>query len=132
VTRALVAPVSAVRRTATTPGSPGWGAPPSTSERIHAASSGPLVKHGTITSAGAEGVVVTGKENGLDARRTFIVDSKTAIRKSGKDVTVADLNTGDSVVVYFAPESTVAQLISVLAVTTEAEPAEPAPIREKR
>lgn len=92
---------------------------------------GPPVKYGTVTSTGPERVVVTGKENGRDATWTFIVDSKTAIRKSGKDVTVADLTSGDSVVVYVAPNSTVAQLISVLAGPTEDKVDEPAPA-EKR
>ena len=52
---------------------------------------------GTVKSASADSLVVAGKEKGKDAEWTFAVDAKTAIRKSGKAVTAADLKPGDQV-----------------------------------
>jgi hypothetical protein len=72
------------------------------------------VKYGTIQSAVPGGVVVTAKET-RRASWTFAVDSKTLILKPGtEDATVADLQPGDEVVVYTAPDSTVAQVIFVV------------------
>ena len=45
--------------------------------------------------------MVAGKEKGKDAEWTFAVDAKTAIRKSGKAVTAADLKPGDQVQVRY-------------------------------
>jgi len=45
--------------------------------------------------------VVAGKEKGKDAEWTFAVDSKTAIRKSGKAITAGDLKSGDQVSVRY-------------------------------
>jgi len=45
--------------------------------------------------------VVAGKEKGKDAEWTFAVDAKTAIRKSGKAITAADLKPGDQVQVRY-------------------------------
>jgi len=62
--------------------------------------------HGMVKSASADSVVVTGKDKAQgketkDAEWTFAVDSKTAIRKSGKAVTAADLKPGDQVEVRY-------------------------------
>ena len=56
---------------------------------------------GTVKSASADSLVVAGKEKGKDAEWTFAVDSKTAIRKSGKAITAADLKAGDQVQVRY-------------------------------
>ena len=56
---------------------------------------------GTVKSASADSLVVAGKEKGKDAEWTFAVDSKTAIRKSGKAITAADLKPGDQVQVRY-------------------------------
>jgi ribosomal protein S1 len=56
---------------------------------------------GTIKSASPDSLVVAGKEKGKDAEWTFAVDSKTAIRKSGKAITAADLKAGDPVSVRY-------------------------------
>jgi hypothetical protein len=56
---------------------------------------------GTVKSASADSLVVAGKEKGKDAEWTFAVDSKTAIRKSGKAITAADLKPGDQVHVRY-------------------------------
>ena len=56
---------------------------------------------GTVKSASADSLVVAGKEKGKDAEWTFAVDSKTAIRKSGKAITAADVKPGDQVQVRY-------------------------------
>lgn len=56
---------------------------------------------GTVKSSSADSLVVAGKEKGKDAEWTFAVDSKTAIRKSGKAITAADLKPGDQVHVRY-------------------------------
>ena len=56
---------------------------------------------GVVKSASADSVVVAGKEKAKEAEWTFAVDSKTAIRKSGKAITAADLKAGDQVHVRY-------------------------------
>jgi hypothetical protein len=56
---------------------------------------------GTVKSASGDSLVVAGKEKGKDAEWTFAVDSKTAIRKSGKSITAADVKPGDQVSVRY-------------------------------
>ena len=56
---------------------------------------------GTVKSASADSLVVAGKEKGKDTEWTFAVDSKTAIRKSGKAITAADVKAGDQVQVRY-------------------------------
>ena len=56
---------------------------------------------GTVKTAAADSIVVAGKAKGKDAEWTFSVDPKTKIRKSGKDITAADLAAGDSVSVRY-------------------------------
>jgi len=56
---------------------------------------------GTVKSTSPDSVVVAGKEKSKDAEWTFAVDSKTAIRKSGKAITAADLKAGDQVHVRY-------------------------------
>ncbi|HZO38719.1 MAG TPA: hypothetical protein VFE97_05830 [Methylomirabilota bacterium] len=56
---------------------------------------------GTVKSASGDSLVVAGKEKGKDAEWTFAVDSKTAIRKSGKSITAADVKSGDQVSVRY-------------------------------
>ncbi|HXF96574.1 MAG TPA: DUF5666 domain-containing protein [Gemmatimonadales bacterium] len=75
---------------------------------------------GTVKSASADSVVVAGKEKGKDAEWTFAVDAKTTIKKGGKDVTAADLKSGDPVHVRYTQEGgkQVAQAITVRAAGT--------------
>ena len=56
---------------------------------------------GTVKAASADSLVVAGKDKGKDAEWTFAVDSKTAIRKSGKAITAADVKPGDQVNVRY-------------------------------
>jgi hypothetical protein len=56
---------------------------------------------GTVKSASADRVVVAGKEHGRDAERTFVIDAATTLKKSGKDITGADLKSGDAVQVRY-------------------------------
>jgi hypothetical protein len=59
---------------------------------------------GTVKSASADSVVVAGKEKGKEAEWTFAVDPKTKVKKSGKDASPADLQTGDSVQVRYSEQ----------------------------
>ena len=56
---------------------------------------------GTVKTAAADNLVVSGKAKGKDTEWTFAVDPKTKIRKAGKDITAADLAAGDSVSVRY-------------------------------
>jgi hypothetical protein len=58
--------------------------------------------NGSVKSAGADSLVVTGKEKGKEAEWTFAVDPSTKIKKGGKDVTAADVKAGDSVSVKYS------------------------------
>lgn len=84
---------------------------------------------GTVKTAAADSIVVAGKTKGKDAEWTFSVDPKTKIRKGGKDITAADLATGDSVSVRYHEDAgkNVADAVMVRAAkkpaeTTKAEP----------
>jgi hypothetical protein len=70
---------------------------------------------GSVKSGGADSVVVAGKERGKDAEWTFAVDSKTKIKKAGKDIPVADLKPGDAVQVTYTERGgkALAQAITV-------------------
>jgi hypothetical protein len=57
--------------------------------------------NGTVKSATADGVVVSGKSKGKDTEWTFGVDTKTKIKKAGKDIMAKDLAAGDSVHVRY-------------------------------
>jgi Domain of unknown function (DUF5666) len=88
--------------------------------------------HGIVKSASADSVVVTGKEKiqgskeMKDTEWTFAVDSKTAIRKSGKAVTAADLKAGDQVEVRYMDHSgkMTAVAIQIKPTTAAAKPTE--------
>jgi Domain of unknown function (DUF5666) len=73
--------------------------------------------NGTVKSAGADSLVVAGKEKGKDAEWTFGVDAKTSIKKGGKTITAADLKAGDPVTVQYAQHDgkSMAQSITVKA-----------------
>jgi hypothetical protein len=83
---------------------------------------------GTIKSASPDSLVVAGKEKGKDAEWTFAVDSKTAIRKSGKAITAADLKAGDQVQVRYMDHEGKATAMAVQvkagAASAKAQPAE--------
>jgi hypothetical protein len=88
--------------------------------------------HGMVKSASADSVVVAGKEKAQgtkemkDAEWTFAVDSKTAIRKSGKAVTAADLKPGDQVEVRYMDHGgkMTAVAIQIKPATAAAKPTE--------
>ena len=86
--------------------------------------------NGTVKSARAGSIVVAGKDKQKNVEWTFAVDAKTAIRKAGKSITVADLKAGDAVHVRYmdVDGKAVAQDISVrgggMAKKEEAKPAE--------
>jgi hypothetical protein len=86
---------------------------------------------GMVKSASADSVVVAGKEKvqgskEKDVEWTFAVDSKTAIRKSGKAVTAADLKAGDQVEVRYMDHSgkMAAVAIQIKATTAAVKPTE--------
>src|SRR5262249_32198003 len=57
---------------------------------------------GTVKTAAADNLVVTGKaRGGKDTEWSFAVDGTTKIRKAGKDVTPGDLAAGDLVLVRY-------------------------------
>jgi hypothetical protein len=74
---------------------------------------------GIVKSASADSLVVAGKEKAQgakemkDAEWTFAVDSKTAIRKSGKAITAADLKPGDQVQVKYMDQAGKATAVTV-------------------
>ena len=57
--------------------------------------------NGTVKTAAADSIVVSGKAKGKDTEWTFAVDPKTKIRKNNKDITAADLAAGDNVSVRY-------------------------------
>ena len=57
--------------------------------------------NGTVKSAAADNVVVSGKDKGKDVEWTFSVNDKTQIKKAGKDVMATDLAAGDGVNVRY-------------------------------
>ena len=87
---------------------------------------------GTVKSAAADSIVVTGKDKGKETDWTFSVDPKTKIKKGGKDATAADVKAGDSVSVRYMDHDgkMVAQSVTVkgggstAAKKDEAKPAE--------
>ena len=88
--------------------------------------------HGMVKSASPDSVVVAGKEKVQgskemkDSEWTFAVDSKTAIRKSGKAVTTADLKAGDQVEVRYMDHGgkMTAVAIQIKPTTAAAKPTE--------
>ena len=73
---------------------------------------------GMVKSASADSLVVAGKEKTgtkemKDTEWTFAVDSKTAIRKSGKAITAADLKPGDTVQVRYMDQAGKATAVAI-------------------
>jgi hypothetical protein len=75
------------------------------------------VANGTVKSAGADSIVVGGKEKGKDVEWTFTVNDKTQIKKGGKDAEAKDLVVGDGVNVRYIDQDgkSVASAINVRA-----------------
>jgi len=75
--------------------------------------------HGIVKLASTDSLVVAGKEKAQgakemkDAEWTFAVDSKTAIRKSGKAITAADLKPGDQVQVRYMDQAGKATAVAI-------------------
>lgn len=87
---------------------------------------------GTVKSASADSLMVAGKEKGKDAEWTFAVDSKTAIRKSGKSITAADLKPGDQVQVRYMDHEGKATAMAVQVKPGAASAKAPAQPAEKK
>jgi len=74
---------------------------------------------GIVKLALADSLVVAGREKAQgakemkDAEWTFAVDSKTAIRKSGKAITAADLKPGDHVQVRYMDQAGKATAVAI-------------------
>jgi len=74
---------------------------------------------GIVKSASADSLVVAGREKAQgskemkDAEWTFAVDSKTAIRKSQKAITSADLKPGDQVQVRYMDQAGKATAVTI-------------------
>jgi hypothetical protein len=74
---------------------------------------------GIVKSASADSLVVAGREKAQgakemkDAEWTFAVDAKTAIRKSGKAITAADLKPGDQVQVRYTDQAGKATAVTI-------------------
>ena len=80
--------------------------------------------NGTVKSAAADNIVVSGKaKGGKDAEWTFAVDPKTKVRKGGKDISAADLAAGDNVHVRYHQDAgkNVADAVMVRAAKKPAE-----------
>ena len=80
--------------------------------------------NGTVKSAAADTIVVSGKaKGGKDAEWTFAVDPKTKVRKGGKDISAADLAAGDNVHVRYHQDAgkNVADAVMVRAAKKPAE-----------
>ncbi|MBI1846083.1 MAG: hypothetical protein HYR86_03805 [Candidatus Rokubacteria bacterium] len=61
----------------------------------------PRSASGSVKSASADSIVVTGKDKGTNAEWTFAVHAGTRITKAGKDATAGDLKPGDAVEVRY-------------------------------
>lgn len=70
--------------------------------------------NGTVKSASADSIVVTGKIKGKDEEWTFGVDSKTSIKKGGKAIMAGDVKVGDSVQVKYMDHDGKAMAQSVM------------------
>jgi hypothetical protein len=86
---------------------------------------------GTVKAASADSLVVAGKDKGKDAEWTFAVDSKTAIRKSGKAITTADVKPGDQVQVRYIDHDGKATAMAVQVKPGTSAKAAPQPADEK-
>jgi hypothetical protein len=86
---------------------------------------------GTVKSASGDSLVVAGKEKGKDAEWTFAVDSKTAIRKSGKSITAADVKPGDQVSVRYMDHDGKATAMAVQVKPGATSAKAPAPAEKK-
>ena len=69
---------------------------------------------GKVRSAGADVVVVTGRDKGKDAEWTFAIAPTTHIRRGSQSIVAADLKPGDSVQVRYLERDGKAQAESIL------------------
>jgi hypothetical protein len=95
---------SALAQTAPAPAAPKTETAPKAEPKTDAKKPAALNASGTVKTAAADSLVVSGKAKGKDAEWTFAVDPKTKIRKNNKDVTAADLAAGDAVQVRYHAE----------------------------
>lgn len=70
--------------------------------------------NGSVKSASADSIVVSGKDKGKDAEWTFAVDPKTSIKKGGKAIMAGDVKAGDSVQVKYMEQDGKAMAQSVM------------------
>lgn len=88
---------------------------------------------GKVKSASADSLVVMGKAKGKDAEWTFALDSKTKIKKGGKDATAADLKEGELVSVKYMEHEgkNLAQAVTARAEAAKKAESKPADKMEK-
>jgi cytoskeletal protein RodZ len=77
---------------------------------------------GQVKSASPDTVIVTTKDEGRKAERTFVIDSNTKVKKSEKAVKATDLKPGDDVYVRYKEKGgkATAETIGVKGSATEA------------
>jgi hypothetical protein len=91
--------------------------------------------NGTVKSASADSVVVSGKDKGgKEAEWTFAVDPKTTIKKGGKAITAADIKAGDSVQVKYteADGKAMAQSVTVRSAAASAKKSDDKKMDDKK
>lgn len=69
---------------------------------------------GKVRSAGANIVVVTGRDKGKEAEWTFAIDPTTHIRRGRQTIVASDLKPGDAVQVRYLERDGKAQAESIL------------------
>jgi hypothetical protein len=104
----LIALFATVALVAVTTGPGGAQTPPTGKKADAATATKPAEKkmavktaNGTVKSATADSLIVSGKDKGQDVEWTFGVTDKTQIKKGGKDVAAKDLAAGDGVNVRY-------------------------------
>lgn len=115
------------------PAAPKTEAAPKAEPKSEAKKPASLNASGTVKTAAADSLVVSGKAKGKDAEWTFTVDPRTKIRKNNKDVTAADLAAGDSVQVRYHAEGgkNVADAVTVRTATKKAADTPKAPKKDE-
>jgi hypothetical protein len=127
--------LAVAQTTSTTPATPAPATTPAPAQKPVETKPKSTVKKaknaiGTVKSASTDSLVVAGKEKGKDTEWTFAVDAKTAIRKSGKAITAADLKPGDHVQVRYMDHEGTATAMAVQ-VKPGATSAKAAPVEKK-
>jgi len=69
---------------------------------------------GTVRSASADTIVVSGRDKGKDVEWTFAIEPNTNIRKGSKSIVAGDLKPGDAVQVRYLERDGKAMAESIL------------------